>query len=751
MIPQLQPKDSLGPQQPIWARLTDVALPYYAWTEQLLTKAGWIDKPGGAYGTTTSNPAVDANNLELDVTTQPIVLIQRGYFNPTVDWVWIVLQVSSGIGGGGDGSYRLGLTLTPITAAVGSLLGKGTVVYLTELVDGLGNRNLTITGDTETVYNECDEIDEGWYVDVFTNPPVGTKYARARCVSTLDVGGPPDASVVTDCCPDGLPKTIKLCMALPASLSDCIGYSQVGLTGSWVPNDDPNLAHYYFHYEDDALWIDLYLYCQESVWVLYGGVSVKCDVYACLIGTFCVAPESGGSLGWNTWVQYYPGGPAPLTQVSLDCDPFELVMEHVVSPASFPTWTFTGDGACDPGTVCSTTVDFSDDDFYIDDTTLIIAGNNFSSTPANNTVTLNLGAVGTVTAATLTQLTVTLTTQPTTTGALTAVVDVAPDCDSGAAVQVANVVCTFVTANQANMDVNSATLVIDGFGFSTTPANNTVAFNLGASGTVTASTATQITVTFSVQPTSTGALTAAVTNTDTGCGSSATVVATVVQDPITCEDANTWTDGAVIQVTSGLPDHWDRWPTVAGDNEVVQIGVTGGNATVYVYRGECPDPEDLVLVDTTTVSKCVVVADTDTVNGYVYVRTVFTGAGSVTLVGTQNSSCPDGSSCANAILIGVGETISEADIASDKWYTYGVIAADTYCFSRVNTDTATRPIIIWYTGPDCGTLTAQATLQNTLTEEQEVVIGGATNAWVLVSAVVGPTGTHEFVLNSGGC
>ena len=157
--------------------------------------------------------------------------------------------------------------------------------------------------------------------------------------------------------------------------------------------------------------------------------------------------------------------------------------------------------------------------------TITIAGTNFSTTAANDTVAFNLGAVGTVTAATTTQLTVTFSTQPTSTGPLTANVTVFGGASG--AVQVATVVAApTVTANTANRAINAPTITIAGTNFSTTAANDTVVFNLGAVGTVTAATATQLTVTFTTQPTSTGSLTANVTV--FGGSSGAVQVATIV-------------------------------------------------------------------------------------------------------------------------------------------------------------------------------------------------------------------------------
>lgn len=163
--------------------------------------------------------------------------------------------------------------------------------------------------------------------------------------------------------------------------------------------------------------------------------------------------------------------------------------------------------------------------------TLIIAGTGFNLEPLDNIVTFNLGAVGIVTAATTTQLTVSFTTQPTSLGSLTA--SVLSPLNSGAAVQVATVVTSItVTENLDSKAINASTITIDGTGFNTTAANNTVAFNLGAVGAVTSATSTQLVVTFSTQPTSTGNLTAIVTNTASGNSGNAVQVATIVPAPV---------------------------------------------------------------------------------------------------------------------------------------------------------------------------------------------------------------------------
>ena len=204
----------------------------------------------------------------------------------------------------------------------------------------------------------------------------------------------------------------------------------------------------------------------------------------------------------------------------------------------------------------------------ISTSTLTIAGSGFNATtPSANTVAFNLGAVGTVTAATSTQLTVSLSTSPTSLGNLTAVVT-SNGGTSGAPVQVATVTPQ-VASNNLPLAQSATTLVISGSGFSTTPSSNTVAFNLGAVGTVTAATASQLTVTLSTTPTSLGNLTAAVTT--SGFTSPTVQVATVVASPAVTASSASLAAGATQIVIAG-----SGFNTNAASNTVLfNLGVVG--------------------------------------------------------------------------------------------------------------------------------------------------------------------------------
>jgi Ca2+-binding RTX toxin-like protein len=159
--------------------------------------------------------------------------------------------------------------------------------------------------------------------------------------------------------------------------------------------------------------------------------------------------------------------------------------------------------------------------------TVVITGTGFDPVAANNTVAFTtLGAAGSVTAATDTELTVTFTIPPVGAGALNATVTTFGGASNEA--QVATVVAApVVTASAINLAQAAPVVVIRGTGFSTTPGENTVAFNLDAAGSVLAASPTQLIVVFTTQPTSLGSLTAEVTSFG-GSSGAAVSVATIV-------------------------------------------------------------------------------------------------------------------------------------------------------------------------------------------------------------------------------
>lgn len=125
--------------------------------------------------------------------------------------------------------------------------------------------------------------------------------------------------------------------------------------------------------------------------------------------------------------------------------------------------------------------------------TVTIIGTDFSSTASGNTVKFN-GTAATVSAASATQLTVTVPS-----GATTGTVSVTV----GSNTATSSASFTVTTASSTTPTISSftplsavagSTVTITGTNFSTTTANNTVTFN-GVAATVTAATSTQLTVT----------------------------------------------------------------------------------------------------------------------------------------------------------------------------------------------------------------------------------------------------------------
>ncbi len=188
---------------------------------------------------------------------------------------------------------------------------------------------------------------------------------------------------------------------------------------------------------------------------------------------------------------------------------------------------------------------------------ITINGFGFDTTAAQNTVVFNNGAVGTVTNATTTALTVALSVKPTTAGNLTAIVTTNSQ-SSGTAVQVASVV-PVITSSSANLAADSSTLFIYGFGFDTTAANNVITFSHGAVGTVTSATATTLEVSFSTRPRA-GNLTAQISVNGISNGSAVQVAS--VTSVVTSSTANLAANANTITITGCGFD------TTAGNNSV---------------------------------------------------------------------------------------------------------------------------------------------------------------------------------------
>jgi hypothetical protein len=165
-------------------------------------------------------------------------------------------------------------------------------------------------------------------------------------------------------------------------------------------------------------------------------------------------------------------------------------------------------------------------------TTLALHGVGFSTTPSNDLVSFSSGVSGVVTTASATELIVTNVTGLTA-GPLTASVTVA-GLGSGSPVQVA-MITPVVSFGTDVLPVNGTSLIIKGFGFSTSPGNNVVTFGGGVTGTVTAATATELTVT-SLSGLAIGKLTASVST--NGASSGPAVRVALVTPVVTSSTAN---------------------------------------------------------------------------------------------------------------------------------------------------------------------------------------------------------------------
>lgn len=141
-----------------------------------------------------------------------------------------------------------------------------------------------------------------------------------------------------------------------------------------------------------------------------------------------------------------------------------------------------------------------------------------------------------------------------------------------------------VTSSTAVLPGNATTLTINGANFDPVAANNTVVLSNGAVGTVTAATATSLTVTISTPPTSSGALTAIVTTNGVSSGA-AVQVATVPPPP----PGSVASEGGVVMQATRL-----RQLLPGSDGTGIRIGVVSdsynrlGGAAADVASGDLP-------------------------------------------------------------------------------------------------------------------------------------------------------------------
>jgi hypothetical protein len=158
-------------------------------------------------------------------------------------------------------------------------------------------------------------------------------------------------------------------------------------------------------------------------------------------------------------------------------------------------------------------------------TTLTINGFGFDSNPVNDSVAFSGGVTGSISAATNNSLSID-DFSGLVAGALSVTVTV--DGAGGSQTQVA-MVTPAVSSNTNNLSPIATTLTIDGFGFDSNAANDSIAFSGGATGTVSTATSTTLNVT-GLTGLVAGPLTAIVTVNGTS-SSSAVEVAVVEQAP----------------------------------------------------------------------------------------------------------------------------------------------------------------------------------------------------------------------------
>jgi hypothetical protein len=123
----------------------------------------------------------------------------------------------------------------------------------------------------------------------------------------------------------------------------------------------------------------------------------------------------------------------------------------------------------------------------------VLYGFGFDATTTNDTVSFDHGVTGSVTGATETSMTLTLSGVSALTAGTVLHANVTVDGAGTSTVQQATVIPA-VTATSAGLPANSGNLTINGFGFDTNTANDSVSFDDGVTGAVTAATGTTLTV-----------------------------------------------------------------------------------------------------------------------------------------------------------------------------------------------------------------------------------------------------------------
>jgi gliding motility-associated-like protein len=212
-------------------------------------------------------------------------------------------------------------------------------------------------------------------------------------------------------------------------------------------------------------------------------------------------------------------------------------------------------------------------------TAIVINGTNFDPSPTNNVVSFN-GTVASVTAATASSITATVPSGATT-GKISVTVNNCITVQTTSDFTVTAPLPTITSFTPASGPVGT-TVTITGTNFSTTAANNTVAFN-GTTSIVTASTATSITTTVPVGATTgkisvtVGTNTATSTNDFTVTASPIITITTQPSDFITCI-GQTAAFTTVATGSTNIVYQWQYSSTLAGTYNDIANG--GGYSNV---------------------------------------------------------------------------------------------------------------------------------------------------------------------------
>jgi IPT/TIG domain len=245
--------------------------------------------------------------------------------------------------------------------------------------------------------------------------------------------------------------------------------------------------------------------------------------------------------------------------------------------------------------------------------TIMINGTDFDSNAANDTVTFDNGVTGNVFSASSTSLLVTFTNPGGVSGLPVGThldASVTTFAGSSSLVQVATISAAIpsptVIVNTANIADSATSIVIFGSNFSTTVASDSVTFNNGVTGSVTAATTTQLTVSLTAPPTALGALTAVV---------------------FTVSGINS---GAPVQVAAEVNSNWHVTNTNGTASSGSLASKTLPYAAAHALGGDTIDFDAAIYGSTITTSATLTLNNSVTING--------PGSSVMTINGNNNHS-----------------------------------------------------------------------------------------------------------------